>query len=187
MRRLLISLISLALLWCLWWAAASYGLREGVTALLRDRRAAGWQAEAGIVQSGFPLHLGTTLEGLTLSDPAAGNALTAERVDLSAPAWWPGYVTMKVPETPMTITLSGQPFRLRAQDAALGLRLYPGPALALERAEVEGGEFLLSTAQGALLSGDGLSLSATRETDDPRYALRLETRAVSPEMSPAAC
>ncbi|APE42655.1 hypothetical protein BOO69_03890 [Sulfitobacter alexandrii] len=180
MRRLLVLLVSLALLWCLWWAAASYGLRQGVTSLLQDRRAAGWQAEARLVQSGFPLRLDGRLEEVALVDPTGGSGLTADHVALSAPAWWPGFVTLDLPETPMTVTLSGQPFRLRAQDARMNLRLHPGTALELESATVEGRQFLLSTAQGALLSGDRASLVAVQQATDPVYDLRLETDAVTP-------
>ncbi|OAN80548.1 hypothetical protein A8B82_00415 [Sulfitobacter sp. EhC04] len=181
MRRLVILLISVALLWSAWWAGASYALRQGAVAWLQDRRAAGWQAEAKVTQSGFPLRLRSVAQGVALSDPVSGNAVSADRITLSAPTYWPGFVTLDLPQTPIIITLSGQPFRLRAQDSDARLRLRPGTALQLENAALHSGPWLLSSAQGAWLSADSLALTAQQETSaETVYAFDLGAAALTP-------
>lgn len=181
MRRLVILVLSVAVLWCAWWAAASYALQKGAATWLEDRRAAGWQAQADVTQLGFPLHLRSVAKDVSLADPVNRNGMKAERVTLSAPAYWPGFINLDLPETPMTITLSGQQFRLRAQGASAGIRLHPGMALQLENVTARSGAWLLSTARGALLSGDDLTVTVQQDASaETLYTFDLGAGALTP-------
>ncbi|MDD9720110.1 DUF2125 domain-containing protein [Sulfitobacter sp. PR48] len=181
MRSLVILLISVALLWSAWWAGASYALRQGALAWLQDRRAVGWQAEADVTQSGFPLHLRSQAHGVTLADSANGNAVSAERITLSAPTYWPGYVTLELPQTPITITLAGQQFSLQAQDAAARLRLRPGTALQLESVALHSSAWQFAAIQGALLRADALTLTAQQDAaTETLYTIDVEAAALTP-------
>ena len=104
LRRILWGLVTLAILWCLWWSIAAFGLHKGVTTWFEDRRTEGWQAELGDLSvQGFPDRVGARLTDLVLADTASGLAVAADQLDLSARTMWPGDMHVTFPDTPVQI------------------------------------------------------------------------------------
>ena len=104
MRRLIWIVGLAALAWVGWWWAASTGLHRGLDGWLADRRAEGWQAEVSAMDGGgFPLSLRATMRDLALADPDTGIAVRTQALNVTAPAWWPGDVTLVLDDRPIRI------------------------------------------------------------------------------------
>lgn len=181
MRRLVVWGGIFLVLWCFWWGITSMLMRQGAAAWLQERRADGWLADADIAQTGFPLRLRTAVTGLTLTDPITGDGLTADKLELTAPTYWPGFLTLDLPDTPIVLRLSGQEFRLRPTDATVDLRLHPVPSLQLQNLTAHSGAWLLSTPLGAVLSADDLDFAVTQDAEKGNtYAFSITSNAVTP-------
>ncbi|MEM0937267.1 MAG: DUF2125 domain-containing protein [Pseudomonadota bacterium] len=71
-------------LWALWWPIAAGREGRAVEAWFEDRRATGWQADAGDVSvSGFPLRYALEIADVALADPNTGWAWQGERMSLT--------------------------------------------------------------------------------------------------------
>ena len=175
-------LVGIAALWCLWWWLAATAVERGATAWLDARRAEGWRAELQeLAVTGFPLRLTARAEGIALADPSRGLGVEAEALMLSAPAYWPGDLTLSLPETPIRLDLPLGPFLLRASDAAGALRLHPGTALELEALSLQSGAWELNLPQGNLLSAEALALRLAQLPDAPaRYRATLSAQGAMP-------
>jgi hypothetical protein len=174
--------IIVAILWSGWWWLATEGAKRGLARLAEEARAAGWRAELGeIAAAGYPLRLGTRIDGLRLADPATGLAVAAEDVALSAPAWWPGDLTLALPESP--IRLAGPTGQATAQitGGEAVLRLHPGTALELESVGLTGGAWTLAAPDGEVLSAADLRLTAVQaEPGTPTYRVELGATDLAP-------
>lgn len=175
MGRLVKIAVVIALLWCGWWLVAATVLERGVAAWLEDRRSDGWDATADALNvSGFPLALSTGMQAVTLADPVRRLSVEAASLDIDMPAYWPGHVTVRLPETPVRVALGDAVFLLRAQEGRAELNLHPGNALELERLNAQSGPWQLNTPQGNLLSADDFAAEVTQDNDVPaqyRFAL----------------
>lgn len=181
MRRLMIFLTVLALLWCGWWAVASAVAGRSVHAWLDARRAAGWQVDATVEKSGFPLALRHRLRDLALRDPATRTGFAADDVTLSAAAYWPGNLTLELPDTPIHLSVMGEDLSLRAQNAWADLDLSPGIALELARAEAKAGKWMLTSDGQTLADGKGIKVIVLEEGTEPgRYAFEIGAQGVTP-------
>lgn len=178
MGRLIKIIVVLALLWCGWWWLAATMVQRGATGWLAERRAAGWQAEVSSLDvAGFPLTLGATAGGITLADPATGVALDASSLTLAAPAYWPGDITLSLPETPLRLVTPDVTLLIKAPGAAADLMLHPGADLQLETLTARSDRWQVNTAQGNLLSGDGFHAEVTQDlmqTDSYRFAIQAQ-------------
>jgi len=179
MRRLIRWLVAFALLWTAWWAIASYGAQRGLAGAIEAHKSDGWQAE--VSQEGFPFRIRSRLTGLTLNNPANQTALKASAVTLSAPTYWPGYLTLDLGRTPITLQTPASDLVLEAKGTQAGIRLRPGVALELQSLRVASNNWRLHSAGQDLALADDLDL---RLTHDPelanRYDLTLNARKLAP-------
>lgn len=165
-----------------WWAVATAGLQRGIVKWFDARRAEGWQAELGsVTRQGFPLRIAARMQDIAVADPQTGLAVAASQVDLSAPVYWPGYVTVALPETPITIASPNLRMQLQAQAATADLRLRPGTSLALQSLSLQSGVWTVDTGLGSALGADTLSLGAVQQrSGEPVYDITLDTKALTP-------
>lgn len=181
MRRLLVLLTVLALLWCLWWLGATALIAQQTRAWFDARRGEGWQAEAQIDRSGFPTRLGLTLSNVALADPELGTALRVDRLRLSAPGYWPGDPVLDLPQTPMILSHAGQQLSLTASNARAALELHPNTALTLEAFRGKSGPWQVALNGNPLAKGDAVQLTMVQSDSEPdRYALDLTTERLAP-------
>ncbi|MCF7748657.1 DUF2125 domain-containing protein [Sulfitobacter sp. M39] len=188
MGKVVLVIVVLAAVWCGWWVAASSGLQRGIAKLIETRRAAGWQADVGeMKKQGFPTRLQTRLTDVSLTPPAqsAGrgiaSAVAAKRIDISTPAYWPGYVTVASPY--IELGLSGPNLRamLSAEDVTTDLRLRPSVSGQLDRLTLDGGAWVLDLPVTGPVEGHGLNVSAVQQTvGQPIYDLALDAQNVTP-------
>lgn len=180
MRRLIWIFALAAVAWCGWWWAASTGLRSGAEAWLADRRSEGWQAEASdVTGGGFPLTLQATLNDLTLADPETGLAVRTEALAISAPAWWPGDVSVTLDDGPIALASPYGRSDLTMRDGVLAMALRPGGALELEALGWTAGPWQVTDAEGVQASADDLTLTMM-QADGPAYDFVARAQQFSP-------
>lgn len=168
MVRLLKLLTGAALLWMLYWVAAGWGLRSGITAWFTAQESRGWQAEfAEIATSGFPARHVTRLENPVLADPASGAAWRAGWLSFASPAVWPGRQTLAFPETPQRFSYFDRTAILTASGMAADLALAPGTALELAALSLTSGPWVLETPDRQAAAADTLALSMTQTAGGP--------------------
>mgnify|MGYP000008487745 CR=1 FL=1 len=132
MMRILKVLTGAALIWSLYWLAAGWGLRSGISGWFAAQEARGWQADfAGIATRGYPFRHATRIENPALADPATGAAWRADWISLDSPAVWPGRQTLRFPETAQRFSYFDQTAVLTASGLTADLSLKPGTALEL--------------------------------------------------------
>jgi hypothetical protein len=171
MRKVMWSVAVLAVAWSGWWAVASTGLRGGVQAWIDARAAEGWQAEVSDIEGGgFPLQLRAGLTDLALADPEAGLAVQTARIDIAAPAWWPGDVVVTLDDGPMLVASPLGRNTVVMQDGRMALNLHPGTALKLEAMGWTSGPWSVATPGGPLAQADDLTLTMT-QTQGAAYDL----------------
>lgn len=182
MRRLVWTALVLAVIWCMWWAVASIGVQGLIATWLNDQRAAGWRAEvAEVSKHGFPLTLHARLREVSVADPTAGVAVDAPQIDLMAAAYWPGFVTVKVPDAPIDIVTPSGEFRLQTADGQADLRLRPSVALQLESMGLTSGAWRVDNNRGAILSADDLRVQVIQDATSPElYQFDVDATALTP-------
>lgn len=182
MGKLIGCCVIFAVLWSGWWFLASTTAERAVQNWLSARQSEGWQAEVRqITRSGFPVKLSMLINAPKLADPATGIALQMDHLTLSAPAWWPGDVTLTLPDTPIRMASLNGLIDLQADEGQAILHLHPGPSLQLETMEATSGLWQITTPQGALLSGSDFTTSMVQDADTPeRYTLDINTKDLTP-------
>lgn len=181
MRLLIRICVVLALLWCGWWWLAATLVSGGIDDWLAARRAEGWDAQVQETRaSGFPLRVATRLEGITVAAPA-GIAVEADRIGISFPTYWPGNVTLSLPDTPVTLRTPAGAFFLKAKEGRASVNLDPGPALELEQVTADAGPWQLNGQGGNLMSAESLQAAATRsKREDAVYEVTLDAEGFAP-------
>jgi hypothetical protein len=182
MRRVIRVAVTLAALWSGWWWLASTGAERAVRAWLDDRRAEGWQAEtAHLTSGGYPFTLRLTADAPRLADPETGIAIDMSRLDASAPAWWPGNVTLRLPETPIRLSSPDRLMDLRVQSGKALLGLHPGPSLQLRVMQATSGPWQVTTPQGDLLRGADITLAMQQQAERAEtYAFDIRSTGLTP-------
>lgn len=171
MRKVMWIVALAALAWCGWWWFASAGLRGAVQTWFDAQRAQGWQAEVRAVEGGgFPLTLRAGLRDIALADPAAGLAIETEALDITAPAWWPGDVTVTIDDAPILIASPLGKSTLTMADGVMALQLHPGTALELEALGWTAGPWQVDDADGLRMQADDLTLTM-EQLEGAQYAL----------------
>jgi hypothetical protein len=164
MRILIRLLILLAVVWSGWWWMAASVIDRGLDGWMAARRAEGWQAEAApITTTGFPFELQTQIMDLSLADPETGLALRLDGTTVSAPAYWPGYVTLSVPSTPIELHIADSKHLFRLQDGIARLHLHPRVSLELDSIQTHGGAWQWNTRPGNVLAGDSWAMQITQD------------------------
>ncbi|WP_298839292.1 DUF2125 domain-containing protein [uncultured Roseobacter sp.] len=182
MRRIVWFLLIAGVAWSAWWGVTAFGMRSGILTWFEERRAEGWQAELNDVElGGWPLAINAELEEPALADPETGAAFFTRSLTLSAATWWPGYVTLRLPDDGVTLASPEASALLITAGAQARLRLRPGPALQLESMEADADSWGVTSDPGDLASGGPLIASLVQNPDDPRaYTLRFDASALRP-------
>lgn len=166
MRRLIWLGIFLAVIWTAWWAGGSWMMQRGAQQWLQDRRAEGWQADvAGLRSGGFPNRFALTLRGPALADPETGVAFRASDLNIIAPVYWPGYVSLRLPDDPISLVTPLMKTQLDLGGATADLRLRPGPRLELEAMALRGGAWALGAGAKTLLAANDLEIAMVQHAD----------------------
>lgn len=180
MRKLVWIVVLAALAWSGWWFVASTSLRKGITGWFAAREAEGWQAELGEVSGGgFPLTLQTGLHDIALADPDAGLAIQSARLDISAPTWWPGDVTVLLDDGPIQLASPLGRSTLKMINGTMSLNLHPGTALELETLGWTSGPWRVEDAVGTQAQADTLTLTMA-QTTGPSYDFSAQANQFAP-------
>lgn len=182
MRRLIWLIVILGILWSAWWALAARGIERGLTEWQNTQRAQGWQADIGSLETtGYPLALNTQVLDVALADPTSGVAVTLDDMRVQAPAYWPGYLTLTLPQTPVQLRAPDAKIFFRAPGGEVKLRLHPGTALELEQLRGVSGPWQVNTPAGNLLSADSLHIEMAQDTSASQtYHMTVDAQALTP-------
>jgi hypothetical protein len=182
MKRVIWSVVALALIWSAWWGLAALSLQRGVQDWLAERRASGWQAEAESFQlAGFPSRLDLAMEALALADPDRGLAVTFPRLTISSAAWWPGHARLIFPDAPIVFATPGNRTLLQGTGAVAELNLRPGTSLQVARMGLGSGPWQLGDATDTLLAGSDITLTMVQDNADrTAYAFDASVTAFAP-------
>ncbi|MEM6304320.1 MAG: DUF2125 domain-containing protein [Pseudomonadota bacterium] len=161
MRFILRLAVVLVVLWCGWWALASWGLHRGLTQAIATREGDGWRAD--VQQAGFPLRLRSELRDIVLTGPTPDLRVTAEQLAISAPTYWPGFITADLPEAPVRISTPAGEVILELSEGDAGLDVSPGMALELAHLRLRSGTWRLRLQDQALFSGDAIALQVNAD------------------------
>ena len=132
----------------------------------------------------FPLRLHSRLKDVAVADPTTGVAVSMDRLDISTPTYWPGYVTVALPETPVTLANPNLRATLSAKKAAADLRLRPGTSLQLESLGLSGGAWSLDKGSGSIVAADAIDLTMIQQAaNTPVYSLKVNADNLAPGTS----
>jgi hypothetical protein len=186
MKRFVIRvLVLLAVLWCGWWALASYGVSQAVASWVEARRDQGVQLEAQTAQGGFPLNIATQLTSFQISDPKGAATISATGGSIKARTYWPGHIDINLPQDPILMEESGARTAFQATNGQLRLRLRPGFALELASLQLDADAIALRLNDTELLSLTELDVAADQSrADRARYDLRITADALTPGALP---
>lgn len=188
MRRILWAAILLPLAWSGWWVWAANAVQRGTDAWFTDRRVEGWQADYSSLEvRGFPLRFDAHMTLPALADPETGLALSASGVDVAAPAWQPGDITVALPEDAMTLSSPQGRATLQVTAGTVALDVRPSQAMALDHLRLVAGAWSLAGPEGVVLQAEDLQASFVQsETEALRYTLTASARALQPGPVPRA-
>ena len=108
-----------------------------------------------------------------LADPETGLAVQTSALVLRAPAYWPGDVTVSLPDDAISVATPNGRLALKAERAKADLRLHPGAALELDELTLQSGNWSISAPEGPLLSGASMTVAATQSQTPEEYILAL--------------
>lgn len=181
MRFLIWCFVLLAVLFCGWWALASYGVSQAIGSWAEDAKTRGWQVEAQTAQAGFPFNIRTDVATLEVLDTATQSLVKAKGATVSARTYWPGYVDIDLPDTPMVFADAAQLTSLQTTDGKATLRLRPGFALELRTATLKASRWAMLLNQAPLISGADFALAAHQNGEVPaRYDIALQANDLTP-------
>ncbi|MEP5727877.1 MAG: DUF2125 domain-containing protein [Sulfitobacter sp.] len=182
MRWLIRFCVVLAVLWCGWWWGASTVTERAVSAWFEARRTEGWQAELNALKvTGFPSQFQVVAGKVILADPRTSVGLETPKLDISAPAYWPGDVTLRLPEDPIILGSAAGVVTIRAMDAQAKVEVHPGAALELEGFHADSGPWQVNVAQGNLMSAEGFSAEMSQDVTLPeRYNVGVNAKSFAP-------
>ena len=165
MRKLVWIVVLAAVAWCGWWWMASTTMRSAITTWFEARSLEGWQADMGAIDGGgFPLTLQANMSDIALADPDAGLAIETGAVDITAPAWWPGDVTVTLDDAPILLASPLGRSELSMQDGIMALNLHPGAALELEALGWTAGPWQVTDGTDVQMQADTLTVTMTQTT-----------------------
>lgn len=179
--RLAKLLIAVFLLWSLYWAAAAWGLKNGIAAWFDTQANRGWQAEyADLATQGYPFRHQTRVNHPALADPRTGTAWRADWLKLDSPAAWPGQLELQFPATPQRLSYFDQTAVITAAGLQASLHLAPGVALELEEMALVSGGWQISRSGSTVLSGEALDLRMVQQERPEAYRISGDAKAFAP-------
>ena len=148
MRKLVIVVTALALVFAGYWFAGARAMSGAVAAWFEQRTAEGWVAEyAALETSGFPARFETRLTDVMLADPETGVAWSAPFFAIRARSARPTRFEALWPRE-QTIASPAERIRIAADRFDGVVALVPDTALALRSAELDLGTVSLDSTAG---------------------------------------
>ena len=167
--------VVLALIWSGWWWLAATLVERQVSQWFAARQAEGWQADVGTLNvTGFPAVLNAQITDIAVQGPVEQVSAEAAELEMLMPAYWPGDITLRLPETPLKIANSAGTYFLRATDGLAALETHPGLSLQLESLSAMASAWEVNTPQGNLLNGTDLTATFRQDAEqDTLYRLSI--------------
>ena len=172
MGRLVVAILTVLLIWMIWWAFGSTALDRSLTAWVDERRAEGWAADVDDIEvKGFPNRFDTTLSDVRFADPNTGVAWTAPFLQLLALAYKPHQLIAVLPQE-HRLSTPEQTMTISNSNARASIFFEPKTSLPLDRSTivVEGLE-IASTLGWTMALEEGRF--ATETVPDRQYAHRI--------------
>lgn len=168
MRRLIWIFLFFAILWCAWWATFGWGLSTALATWFDERRAEGWQADySSLDLTGFPTRVEADMTDVILADTSSSLVMNLPNLRIGAPTYWPGDVTLTLPNTPIEFVSPEGRASLQVLDGAADLELHPGPMLELEGISAIAKEWTLHSGTRTVLSANNLALTMDQNATIP--------------------
>lgn len=181
MRFLIRCFVLLAVIFCGWWALASYGVSQAISSWVDDANAQGWQVKAQTSQAGFPFNIRTDVAAVEVLDTATQSLVKAKGARVSARTYWPGYVDIDLPDTPMVFADAAQLTSLQTTDGKATLRLRPGFTFEVRRATLTASDWVMQLNQAPLISGGAFTFAAHQDgAVRARYDIALQASGLTP-------
>lgn len=182
MRRVIWLVLLMALLWSAWWGVATYGVARGIEGWLNARQTEGWQAETSAITSGgYPKDIRVTVKDIALADPDTGVAVQVSNLQVQAPVWDPGTLTLNLPENPILLASPEGRSRLLMQMGQARLAVKTTASLALEQMETTADAWLLDAEAGDILAGGASRLSVVQDPEvTAKYRFKMNIDALRP-------
>lgn len=179
MRWLIRLTVLFSILWCGWWALASYGAKSLFDNVISERQEDGWQAD--ISQEGFPFRIRSRFDNLLITNPKDQMAVKMNGAALSAPPYWPGYLMLDLPETPMTLQTPVNDILFEMRDAQTALRIRPNSDLTFQTLDGTSGPWRVGVDANDIIYADDLAFGIDQDTASPlRYAVFLNVTKLAP-------
>lgn len=179
MRRLLVAVLTAAVLWAGWWAFGAWGARTAFATWFATQRAAGWVADyADLSVAGFPNRFDVTLTEPRLADPTTGWAWEAPFFQVLALSYQPNHVIAIWPQDHQLATPL-EKLRILSNKMQASLVLRTGPALELDRMTVVADTLTLRQQDGAETSMTALRGAVDRQEGAARYRFGISAQDLS--------
>lgn len=180
MRRWIITLIVLALLWCGWWLLGAFAMERGLMTWLEARRAEGWHAEVTeTAVGGFPLSFTADLGGIVMTSPVDAARLEVDALQTRVPSYWPLSLQILFPKTPLRLETPAEQFFLKLTEGRA--RGAVSLSARLTFAELQSGAWQLNASGGNILSAQDLLATVTQAAASvDTYHITADTTALTP-------
>lgn len=150
-------IVSVMVIASVWWLLLARSQEAALEVWFADRRAAGWQAEAGIAVRGFPSRLDMTLTEPALADPSSGWAWSAPVLEIAQVAYEPTFFVVSWPAE-QRLAAPGARATLRTEEMRASLKAGAAGALPLERASLDVNRAALAAEAGWTAGAERLTL-----------------------------
>jgi hypothetical protein len=182
MRKLLVTLVVLTLLWSGYWFAGASVIRSAVADLLAAQAERGVTAEtAALAVAGFPNRFDLTAEGIRFADPASGVGWQAPFAQVFAMTWKPWHIIAALPPE-QTVILPDQEVTIASEGLRASVRARPGLDLPLVLAVAESGPLSARSSLGWSVSLDKAVLSLAAATAAPAtYDIAADIAGLAPD------
>ena len=182
MRRGLIAVLVLAVLWAGYWFGAARLVERAAEAWFKAQTGAGTLAgHDGLRVTGFPLRFALDITRPHLADTDTGTGWSAAEARIAARAWMPWRVTLDLPEQQM-LDLPGQELTINSSAMTATVALLPGATLPLDWTDLSGDGVSLLSSQGWALAIAHITATTRRDLTDPlTHDLRAEARSITPD------
>jgi len=187
-RWLLWVVLLVTVSWSAFWAIFGFGLQSALDTWFKDRRDAGWQADyASFDLRGFPARVEAGLADIVLADPESGVVINLPKLQIGAPTYWPGDLTLMLPSDAISFFTPENRATLKISQGVADLKLHPGAALELEQISATSRDWMLHTNDTTALSADTLKLTMDQNKTTPeRYKITAEAANLRPGDAPRA-
>lgn len=156
-RRLVLALVVAAMAWSAWWVVGSRLKGAALSGWLDERRAAGWQAEAGAISTGgFPVRFETRIDRLLLANPRAGWAWETPFLDIAMAAWQPNAAAVALPPE-QVVAVPGARADVASRLMRASLHFRPGPSLEVAELSAETEDLAVDAQHGWQAGADRLA------------------------------